>query len=62
MAKKKSLLEKAADAVDHVLHPHAEEEKAESEPMVDDETSSEKQSDYQKHPKFSKFNSSQGAE
>lgn len=63
--KNKSLLEKAVDAVDHVLHPeHAAENKKAAEFSMDEEIgkgltpaeeSSSIESDIQNHPKFAKF-------
>lgn len=78
MAKKKTVVEKIAEAVDHVIHPeHAEAqpEKAKTpyqEHMgkwdskaekAEKEKSSPSDLDYQSHPKFHKFKSKdQGAE
>lgn len=64
MAKKKNLLEKAADAVDKIIHPDAggEDAAASKEVALVSEKSSSEKSDYESHPKFSKFNQSQGAE
>jgi len=57
-AEDKSLVEKAKDAIDHVLHPNqptepelkAEEPEAEKPPVV-----SAEDSDMCNHPKFDKF-------
>ena len=59
MAKKaKTIMEKAADFVDEVLHPSAPHaEKHEDVPVTPAVESSEQKKDYQSHPKFAKFNS-----
>lgn len=62
MAKKKpGVVEKIANAVDHVLHPEHSEPAAEvaAAPAPAVEASCADQ-DYQKHPKFDKFKTLEG--
>ncbi len=52
----KSLLEKAKDAVDNLIHPKQEAQKvSETQIEPDSKGSSSFKSDYAKHPKFAKF-------
>jgi hypothetical protein len=56
-AGKKSLLEKAKDAVNNLIHPdQAAQKVAESQSEPDSKGSSSEKSDYEMHPKFAKFN------
>lgn len=71
MAKKKTLLEKAGEAVEKIIHPQdplseprpVQDPSAQAEAQADSQLdgSSPEKNDYQQHPKFAKFNS-QGSE
>jgi hypothetical protein len=54
----KGLLARAAEAIDHVIHPDSqpksEPDLVESSEVIE-ECPSKAESDYEKHPKFSKF-------
>lgn len=65
MARKKTVTEKIADVVDHVIHPHGHDQASDEKPAAApiEKKSSDSGLDYKKHPKFDKFNSKdQGAE
>lgn len=61
MAKHKSLVQKAIDAVDHAIHPdHADQDQATEQDLEApihhaDERSADEKNDIQNHRKFSKF-------
>lgn len=60
MAKKKTVLERAAEAVDHVLHPDHKAQPESNLPAEVPVESSPAKSAYENHPKFDKFKNKGG--